>query len=325
MNQHEAAIPKQSAEEGSALYYAMLYIEDAAAQRAIDTLQFVESISAALHEVSDSTVAQKKIHWWHEELARLAKQQARHPACTAVQGYLHKAVQVKDSLSVLSVSSNERFTTYQDDHALNTALIEEYGARLRLLEYAVSAENSTSVTNNALPMPNASQPVHNAVALALAKFERLNTLVMLLRSGYAVFSDERYAKFATSPEALLRYSNHSIANLTQNTAEQTPQTVSDAPTDNSEDSTDDIDAMMDDVLQDTLSALAHAINQMDNAKQTTVVTLPVQILCNIRHAQVKLWHKRQPNLLRESVKLTPLRKFFIAYRCKRRFTKSARS
>ena len=278
--------------EGSTLYYALLYLDPDAAKRIADTLQFIHAISHALHDVSEPQVAEKKIHWWHEELARLAKQSARHPDCIAVQPFLHHVLDVKASLKLLSTTSNERFTPYNNDQSLQQGIQDDFGARLQLLDSALGA--------------NSNVQTREAIALGLGYFERLDELVVLLRNSYTAFSDERYAKYSVKPEQLLAYSNKAISSDTAD----------------SEMADDNTAQLLAEAVKETIDALENALLQIES--ELSPVSLPIQIICRIRLAQVKLWRKRKPDLLRESMKLTPLRKFIITYRCKRQFTKSAK-
>lgn len=275
--------------EGSTLYYALLYVDNATRIKALDTINFTHAISSVLFDVSEPQIAEKKIHWWHEELARLSKKSARHPAAIKVQNHLHDSESMKACLEILSAASAERFTPFTDDAALRSKLIEDYSARARLLESVFSNSNTPDISEE--------------LALGMGQFYRLQSIVSGLRQGYAVFSDERYAEHSLSPEDLLSYSNGIIegkdaTTLASNANIRTLITAAIAE------------------AELTLSSAVSAANF-----QTT--SLPLQIMIRIRRAQLRLWKKRTPDLLGETLSLTPLRKFFIAYRSKRRFAKSA--
>jgi len=121
-----------------------------------------------------------------------------------------------------------------------------------------------------------------------------------------VFSDERYAKHGTSPEALLSYSNRAVSVDEKNAAA----------------SIENITALLDEAVSEVSDALSTALELIQTPANAGSVSLPVQIMCHIRASQTQLWKKRKTDLLVESITLTPLRKFFIAYRCKRRFVKT---
>ncbi len=296
--------------EGTALYYALLYSDQIASQRAVATLHYIKTISTTLFDVSEPQVAEKKIHWWHEELAHIAKQQARHPACVEVQGFLHTNEMVKAGLCVLSAAATERYNAFATEQELQTSVLDDYTARIHLFENALSASleslnaqaqrqpqdlsEKTIQFHTKEQLSDAASTMQNPLALGLALFDRLNNLPMRLRAGFSVFSDERYAQFGTSPEELLR--------------------SADKATDLSSAARQNAQALIE-------QSIVEAFNELDTAplKDTS---LPIQILSQIRQSQLKLWMKRKPDLLTESISLTPVRKFIAAYRCKRRFAKA---
>lgn len=265
-----------SLRDGSTLYYSLMYCEAPVRERVVKALHLIHVISTTLYEVSEPAVAEKKIHWWHEELERLAKQQARHPACVNVQEHLHKADAVNALVRILSAASNERYTPAATDQELHEMISADYASRLLLID-ACFGENT---------------PVHcPATALALGQTHRLTTLGTRFQHGYAVFSDESYAELKTTPERLGKDME------SRNT-----------------------------LLASMINKASHALSDASAENRTlqprTGSVLPVQIMVELRSAQLKLWKKKQPDLLNEYLTLTPLRKYFIAYRTKRRFAKT---
>lgn len=262
--------------DGSTLYYSFLFAEPAARERVIETLKLINVISTTLYDVSESQVAEKKIHWWHEELARLSKRTARHPAVVAVQEHLHSPNAVKACLSILSAAANERYSPMASEQDWQEMLIADYGARLSLVDHALG-NNKPAAANQ-------------AAALGLGQTHRLSTLATRLQYGYSVFSDEHFAQFKITPEQLLN------------------DQAKGAP-------------LIHSALTQATTTLTQALTEMRSDKSQLHASLPIHIMTELRASQVNLWLKQKPNLLRESITLTPLRKFFITYRCKRRFTK----
>lgn len=303
------------AADGSALYYALLYIDKPASTRAMETLQFIHTLSGTLNDVTEGQVAEKKIHWWHEELARQSKQQSRHPAGVAVQNYLHNKQSIESSLTILSATATERYAPAATEQELKERVLADYGARLTLLEAALS---TTTDTNKNSGISAAESPISfrskteilsdndvslsqksNAIAFGLGQFDRLNSLIHRLRCGYPVFSDETYKHHELTPDDLL---SHAATDSNLTTKNQ-----------------GNVNALLASAIADTHTSLENATQCIRDLHQSDPTSLAVQILCEIRCAQVRIWKKRKPNLLNESLTLTPLRKFIIAYRCKRRF------
>jgi len=303
---------KLVATDGSTLYYALLYEEKPSSTRALETLEFIQTLSSTLNDVTEGDVAEKKIHWWHEELARLSKQQARHPACIAVQNYLHSRLSMEACLAILSAAASERYTSFATEHELNETILADYGARLTLLEAALStpplANPQSTVRHGEKPIAFQTKPevmtnneetsashTANVIAAGLGRFDRLNSMAKRLRCGYPVFSDERYKDYGLTPEDLLNHAALPAEKLEK------------------------VQYLMASAVLDTLTCVERAVNSFAVPDVSKPTNLTVRILCQIRYAQLKLWNKRKPNLLAESVTLTPIRKFIIAYRCKRRF------
>lgn len=298
--------------DGSALYYALLYVKQPASVRVLETLKFIQTLSNTLNDVTEGDVAEKKIHWWHEELTRLSKQQARHPACIAVQSYLQSYLSIEASLAILSATASERYNSFDTEYALNKTTRADYRARLKLFEAALDSPSRTNTQTSTNPgtktinLKKKSELLLNnegtsslrrndAIALGLGQFDRLNSLAKRLRNGYPVFSDERYQEYGLMPEDLLNHPSKSAK------VQQKKQ------------------ALLDNAISNALASVENAIGIISEPAVSKPTNLPIQILCMIRYAQLKLWKKRKTNLINESITLTPLRKFIIAYRCKRRF------
>lgn len=298
--------------EGSSLYYSLLFATPAARVRVWQTLQLINTVSTTLNDVSEPTIAEKKIHWWHEELARLAQQSARHPACVAVQEYLHRPDAANALVSILSTAATERYSPLATNTELREMLVADYGARLTLVEKALtgsvtSANSEVIVMHHANALhkhhanalnngqtdtvpnkPTVGPPSKDATAFGLGQVHRLSTLTQRLNQGYSVFSDEQYAANNTTPEQLLN-------------------------------DPDKGRAMLDVAVEQATETLTQAIDEIGANKASAIASLPIQTMTRLRLSQLKLWQKKKPDLLSEYITLTPVVKFFIAYRCKRRF------
>lgn len=315
---------------GSTLYYSLLHCDEHSRQRALNTLKLVNTLSTTLYDVNEPQVAEKKIHWWHEELSRLHTREARHPDCIAVQSHLHDQASLSACLTILSAAASERYNPLSTEQALREHILNDYRARVTLFERALKsttpkddtpkggvqhhdvkgrdAQSNDSQSNSATEaqaiktQPITFQPSngnsnaagatenlseHDAIALGLGYCHRLNSLAARIHNGYSAFSDELYQHFDLTPENLLSQS--------------------------------DSRPLLDHAIAQANDALSNSIAMASTNKKRSSVPLSLLIMVHIRQAQMRLWQKKQPDLIREIVTLTPIKKFFIAYRCKRRY------
>lgn len=289
MNQSSSSV---AVTEGSSLYYSLLYCSDAQRSRALQALTLIQSMTSALHDVSEPSIAEKKIHWWHEEIERLVKRNARHPDCVATQQWLPNRVTAQACIDVLSVAASERFNPATTDAEWLERVQQDYHARIVLTHHALQydAEDRSNVPINYVSM-----------AQGLGQMDRLLSLPTLLHKGYAVFSDERFTQCNVTPEDLLK-----ITGSTEDNTHALPEPVNNL----------------------MRWAISHANTTLEKThtespftdQPTSGYVLPLIIMTTLRQKQVKLWLKKSPNLLRETVSVTPMRKFISAYRLRRRYT-----
>jgi len=69
---------------GSALHYSLLFEAPAQRRAVIAVHAFMHEIGEILDEVTDPGVAQTKLAWWHEEIARMYGGEPRHPVTKAL-------------------------------------------------------------------------------------------------------------------------------------------------------------------------------------------------------------------------------------------------
>jgi len=288
----DSSSSKLAVTEGSSLYYSLLYCTEAQRSRVLHTLALIQSMTTALHEVSDPSVAEKKIHWWHEEIERLVKQNARHPACTALQHWLPNRSTAQACIDILSVAASERFNPAATDVEWLERIEQGYHARIVLLHHALQHD---AKDRSNVPIK------YVAMAHGLGQIDRLLSLPALLHKGYAVFSDERYSQFNLAPDDLLKISD---------------QSLNDA---------NDIQTNASTLMQWAMSQANTAFSKTHNEspftdKPPSDTLLPLIIMSTLRQKQIQLWLKKSPNLLRETVSITPMRKFFSTYLLRRRYS-----
>ena len=282
MNPNTALTPRT----GSSLYYCLLYATPDQRSRFLATLSLIRTISECLYDVQEPAVAQTKIHWWHEELERLYQGSALHPTAQRCQQTFTGREDLRHAcLRILSAASSERFETTTTDAELNSLLRKDYGARLALLEHSLLSESTES---------NQSHSKQKSLSLALAGVRRLQMLPQLLHRGYTVFSDERYRKFDITPTNLVRQNSTATSGNREK-----------------------VDALLNFAIAEALDAMQSAQSALELVQKQTEL-FPLTVLIELRTQQLRLWHKRHPNLLREYLTLTPLRKFALTWLAHRR-------
>lgn len=298
-----------SIREGSSLHYSLLWTTESARQRFIQRLHLVRTLATTLDDVQEPQVAQKKIHWWHEELQRLHSGEARHPVTQASQDSLQSLDSAMSTcLEIVSVASTQRFTPAATTHAGNTELARSYRARMSLLAHALS-DNTDDLEPESHP---------EIAALALAHHEQLIRLPYLLHRGLSVFSDELYQQFSIRPHDLAEQiliappeapEDPDRSSATRSTALDAISVVADKP---------GRQALLANAIEQARTALHEATaDQHVMERYRCEPLLPLWRLLVLRKHQLDLWHKRQPNLLRERTTLTPVMKFFRAWQNRR--------
>ena len=316
--------------EGSSAYYALRHCSDTDIDRLRRTLTLSNSIGQCLLEVKDPTVAEKKIHWWHEELERLFKSEPRHPAA---QGYkpvfqtlptAARQLAGQCLLAVLSCHSEERFKNAVSDDEFQQRLIRSYRARLALVSLACSDRQTTDAHDKSVfaIKPPASKPTTtdsiDPLATGLALTHRLANFHSLFYAGMPVWPDNLYDTYQLTPDqfsrdhpgdAQMAMQNHIIGQAMENLQQaerllQTPQQQNlqgqsaHLPLPGLED-----------------SSLQHITSSKD-ANQALVVYVANRL------GQLALWRDKKTNLLEHYRSLTPIRKAWISWRTTRRFNQN---
>lgn len=279
-------LPPVAPRPGSSLYYSALYCDDDTRDRCLRTLNLISIIANSLLDVHDAAVAQQKIHWWHEELDRLDDQSATHPSLIACQSIHDNQRLKKHCMAVLSAAANERMSPASTEADLSAELASAYYARGALLLDGLNGKPSTDETMEQL-IPD--------LANAFSHSGRLRQLRRLLHRGIAVFSDECYQQFDLQPSTLIEY----VAS-TEPRNEQIDQLIANR-----------VD------LAAAAYVKAEKVLTIDMVKKEPTL-LPLLTLTRMRQQQVHLWQKQRPDLLRESITPTPVRKFWLTWRLMRK-------
>ncbi len=322
--------------EGSTLYYSLLWTSPAARQRFVERLALVQALSSTLDEVHEPQVAERKIHWWHEELQRMMAGTARHPAAQACQSSLlvvdippwatlqnseAEVASVTNNpalnacLNILSAASTMRFTPPTTDAVANNLLEQSYLARMALLAHALSGD-----------VDDLNLQQHSRIAArALGKHEQLSRLPQLIHRGQAVFSDALYKKHAIRPSDLaerIRIASESTSDTDSASQahgsgknDATPLAASRLAAIPVSIDKPGRQALLTDAIADTHADFKQALEDSETqARYRQAPLQPLWRLIALRERQLALWQQNSPDLLRERSTLTPLKKLFHAWR-----------
>ena len=309
--------PEAIVRQGSSLHYSLLWTDPAAKRRFIQRLTLINAMATTLDDVQEHQVAEKKIHWWHEEIQRLHDGTARHPATQQNQVDLQGLDGAQLAcLEIVSVASTQRFTA-ADTHATAEAeLIRSFKARLSLLAHALSESVSDLDSDTHL----------DGVALAFGLYDQLARLPALIHRGLPVFSDELYQQFQIRPQTLAEHIRVAESAQSDSQPDKTSVTLAQKATasptlksipivtDKSGSEKSGRQQLLAHAIDHCHDALTSAMNDAKCAQRyRSDATLPLWRLLVLRKYQLDLWQKQQPDLLRERTTLTPLVKLFRAW------------
>ena len=318
--------------EGSTLHYALLWTAEEARGRFLARLGLVVALSRTLDDVHDRGVAERKVHWWHEELERLRAGEPRHPRTVACAGPLAGLEAANAAcLDVLSVAATTRYTPPADDAERRARLVRDHGARLALLAHALSGRAAD------LEEPGVRHP---GLAFALGLHETLARLPTLLHRGFAVFSDADYARHGLSPVALAREVRRRPEDGETDGEARGERTREGGRGEGRGESREEANGEASPgarlsgipvvaappergpMIAASVAAARRALDDAlaDPAYRATYSRpdlAPIARVAAIRARQLRLWQEQAPDLLRETVTPTPLAKLLIAWRHRR--------
>jgi len=295
----EALTPEPWPKAGSTLYYSLLHCDEAAIARARSALALVATLARVLDNVSEPAVAEQKVHWWHEELARLAGPAAgegpRHPDGQRFLAMLddgpHAFVLTRwwstRLLAVLSENANERFAASIELEQFDTRIEDDYRARLDLLCAAIEGREPN---NDSIELP---AELVNGLGLS----HRLRIFRQLYLANNPVWPDELYAQFGVPAESVFDDTNQeALSSLFSHLTKQARHSLEQG-------------------LKEAWQQPAAAMSANKLASQALLTG------AELRLAQLKLWQRKPPDLLREYRGLTPFKKSLLLWRCQRRLAR----
>ncbi|MEE9322044.1 MAG: hypothetical protein V3U76_16475 [Granulosicoccus sp.] len=275
--------------EGSSLYYSLLWTTPERRLRLLNRLTMIDAIATTLHDVQEPAVAERKIHWWHEELDRLAKSEARHPALQACQqGLADTSVITQPAVDILSVAASNRFTPADTNEEASQRMQLDYTARLILVAHALNDDDALFDRDRRRLTP---------LALAVGRYDRLARLPFLLSSGYTVFSAERYRRHGLTPTQFSEGIGPAI-DAAESEAGKSQQRQ----------------ALLQEAIAEAHATFLTARRDIVCQNLLSGSTMqPLTTLTRLRERKIKLWKKRAPDLLRGSMTLTPVHKLVLAW------------
>lgn len=137
---------EQTCPTGSTLYYSLLYQPNEKREAMILIEAFYEAIVSII-KISELSVAQAKLQWWHEEINRMFLQQAEHPISKSLQPYmkmfsLNKNYFLAIINGVLDYLAN---TPSQDDQAAYLFYCQTAGSRELLKTSMIEKINPSQI------------------------------------------------------------------------------------------------------------------------------------------------------------------------------------
>ena len=326
------ALPDAWPRAGSTSYYTLLHCSDAALSHVRCTLDLINTISSVLVNVSEPSVAEQKVHWWHEELARLARGEARHPATAG--WYKNQSRQEQQNnhegqashpeptnhdelrsikpliplwLSILSCNANERFSNAADDATFRQRIEDDYTARLKLFAHALNGGGRIGPAT----VPRSDAPVPSDIIIGLGLCHRLRRFNQLQSGGAMVWPDSMYKQHELQPENL-----------------------------HDPDKKNQLLEMFDQITEDAVQALTSglegisttpggATNPAGESRASTPTratalsdsSIAILTAATLRLHQMKMWQRNRPDLLRQYQGLTPFRKSLVTWRTRRKLAR----
>lgn len=284
LSENKLALP--TAREGSTLYYATHKLPDDTQRRLMAQLQLNKTLSEVLIGVREPPVAQTKLQWWSEELTRLHDAQARHPDAKRCMPWLASNNFAQEQLTaILDAATAARFDAPEQDDDWQAVVKRDYHARLQLIFTALTGK----------PAPDL-----EALATALGWVDILRYLPTRVHHDQLSF-----------PPSWLTDANLDNATLHKSIRVHGRENTDSA---HAESVSALIDRAISKGLQEIESAIASDTCQSLNDQPETRI-IPVWL--RMRQAQLVVWQKSQPNLMRETITLTPLKKWWLAFRFNR--------
>ena len=264
--------------EGSSLYYATRQLTTETRERVTVVLVLFDTLANAVTDVQEPQVAEKKIHWWHEEIQRLYNKEARHPHTKNVESWLNDyCPDPAPLLSILTVNNQLRFMNTDTSEAFRQQLKDDYGSRLTIVNSVL--DQSIQPNDPSTACPSWASPF----AVGLGAVDKLNNLNKLHFHGHMVFAEESWQTAGLTPEQALD-----------------PQKK------------EALERLIQAIIRLAAEQLDEATSALEQVPKT--ILKPLWILTALRQQQLALWQRENHNPLTASMSLTPASKAWRAWR-----------
>lgn len=287
---------------GSTLYYALLQQSERCRQDIAVMLRCCQVLAQAFVDVSDVQVLQQKHQWWQSEIDSLQTGTPHHPALVAIQPLVRSdRIGVQGLVSIVENAAAEWHGDRQDQRAFFDGLQQDYGSRLQMVCTRVMEDvpgavaqkagsgNGLTETTQASGFPTDATVVLSASwAIGLGVFDRLVNYRRLLHRGYRVFPIEAYQRFG-----LHSLDNRQILRESQREA---------------------LGCLFAEQIDLAVEHLqAGARHERDQPRTRCRALL---VYGDIRTRQLQRWRSEPALVYQQYQGLTPIRKAWIAWRCK---------
>jgi len=281
----QAANTRLEPRDGSTLYYATSRLSVDTRSRLLCTISLINAVSTSLVGVQEAQVAQTKLQWWNDEIGRLAHNEPRHPDTKRCAAWLSNNPSAQTQLIAISdAATAARFDAPTDDVGWLELVQHDYTARLALMHAALS---------------NSKPPNLQAMALSAAWIDILRSLPSRIHHDQIALPPSLYERFKYSREQMQKHIR------VQGGEASTNKSASD----------DAINSLLQAAISDAIAATDAALaGDAYQALRNENDTRTLSVWFRIRRSQLALWKAESPNLMRETMTLTPLKKWFIAFR-----------
>jgi 15-cis-phytoene synthase len=184
---------RKAAPTGSALYYALRLAPPARRPGIAAVHAFCREVREVAHEVSDASVAQLKLAWWHTELAAAFAAKAQHPVAQALAQAVvqFKLPQATFDAVIDGVASDLQCAAYPNAGALE-AYCRRVGGSIAVLSAQILGGTGST------------REFASDLGVGLELTAIIQRLAADVRHGRVYLPQDELARFGVAPEDLVQ-------------------------------------------------------------------------------------------------------------------------